>query len=404
MVGRLTEQGMDPGQGIPVRVVWKGVMPRAAKGAPLTPYRQDDEHELYKLVLVVAEACNLRCSYCYAEGGPYGRDVSMMEPETARRAVRDMFGRYRPIRTLQFFGGEPSLNLTAMQAAVDEARTMVAEGVLQQLPEFSIVTNAARLNDELLRFYADTNMSITVSHDGPQEVHDGQRPTVRGEASFQSIDATLGKFKTAGIPFDIQCTYTRKHMLAGYRVPDLVDWFHQLGAQLIHIVPVTVPEGDELDVFFSEHFDDMVEGFREAVRMTFRAVDEGRTLRFGMVQEAMQLLQRGKAESPHYCNAGVNTLTVAATGEVYPCFMFINKEGFRMGHVGRSHELGAFARDPKHGLDFGCPGREFMVSGEVRPFQLDDTLKRAVVDEVLECLDERLTKVERSLGIMVGPH
>jgi len=369
----------------------------------LTPYRAEGTHGLYKLVLVVAEACDLRCTYCYAEGGPYGRNVSVMTPEVARQAVRDMFRRYRPIRTLQFFGGEPSLNLPAMVAAVDEIRELASAGEIESSPRFSIVTNAARLTDELLTFYVDTDMLITVSHDGPQEVHDALRPTTAGTGSFCTVNDTLRGFKEAGIRFDVQCTYTRKHMLAGYRVPDLVKWFHELGGQLIHIVPVSVPEGSPLDVWFAEDFDEMIDGFREAVRMTFRAIDEGRSLRFGMVQEAMQLLRRGKTESPHYCNAGVTTLTVAANGEVYPCFMFINKKGFVMGDVKVGHELGAFARDPAHGVDFGCPGREFMMSGEIRPFKRDDVLKRAIVDELLKCLDERLAVAELQLGLGSEP-
>lgn len=383
-----------------VSLLWDGAMPHGIEDAsPLSKYDASKQHGLYKLVLVVAEACNLRCTYCYAEGGPYGRNVSVMSTEVARRAVQEMFLKYQPIQTLQFFGGEPSLNLPAMQAAVDEVRLMVKRGELDAPPRFSIVTNGANLTDELLHFYKDTNMLITVSHDGPADVQDALRPTVSGGKTFADVDATLGRFKEAKIAFDIQCTYTGKHIRAGYRVPDLVNWFHELGGQLIHIVPVSVPEGSDLDVWHSEGFDDMVNGFREAVRMTFLALDEGRKLRFGMAQEAMQLLRKSKSKPKHYCNAGVTTLTVAANGEIYPCFMFINKKGFVMGHVGDTHQIGGFARDPAHGTDFGCPGREFMMSGQIKPFQQDDVLKRAVVDELLACLDERLTKAETELGI-----
>lgn len=382
-----------------IPLVWNGTMPHAAHGSPLTAVEPVAGQGLYKLVLVVAEACNLRCTYCYAEGGPYGREVSVMAPETARSAVREMFGRHAPIQTLQFFGGEPSLNLAAMEAAVHEVRQMVGEGALQASPQFSIVTNGALLTDDLLRFYVDSDMLITVSHDGPQEIQDNLRPRAAGGGTFDQVDRTLDRFRAAGLRFDVQCTYTRKHMLAGYRVPDLVRWFHERGAQLIHVVPVSVPEGSDLDVWFSEGYEDMLAGFREAVRMTFEAVDTGSPLRFGMVQEAMQLLRRGQAESKHYCNAGVTTLTVAANGEIYPCFMFINKQGFVMGNVGGTHELGAFRRNDLHGADFGCPGREFMMSGEIRPFQRDDLLKKAVVEELLACLDERLRIAEAQLGL-----
>lgn len=386
---------------LPVRkpkVVWAGRMPRTAQDDPITPLPRPDDrkHELYKLVLVVAEACNLRCTYCYAEGGPYGRNVSLMSEATARTSMREMFSRYR-IRTLQFFGGEPTLNVATMRAAVDEVNLMVKERIVPQEPQYSIVTNGTRMTPDLLSFYKETGMEITVSHDGPKVVQDELRPNSGGRGSFARVEETLSAFRDAGLSFDVQCTYTRKHLEAGLRIPDLMEWFSKRGAKIVHIVPVSVPEGDPLDVWFGPGFDDMVAGFVEGVHMTFAALDDGQPTRLGMVLEAAQLLQKGKTESPHYCNAGVTTLTVAANGEVYPCFMFINKKGFVLGHAGEGHSLGAFSRNPEDGVDFGCPGREFMMSGEIRTFQRDEQLKRAVVGAVLECLDSRLTQLESSL-------
>ncbi len=43
---------------------------------------------LTTLVLEVAQACNLRCTYCYAGGGSYGGEARLMRPELARRAAR----------------------------------------------------------------------------------------------------------------------------------------------------------------------------------------------------------------------------------------------------------------------------------------------------------------------------
>jgi uncharacterized protein len=310
-----------------------------------------------------------------------------------------MLPRYQPLATLQFFGGEPTLNLAAMHAAVDETRGLVADGTLERAPRFAIVTNATRMSANLVAFYRETGMHLTVSHDGPRDVQDLLRPTVRGQGSFDTVTENLAQLRAAGIPFDIQCTYTTAHARAGYRVPDLLDFFRRIGASLVHIVPVTVPEGDPLDVYHSAYFEDMVAGFREAVRLSFHDIVSGGTLRFGMLHEAMQLIQRGKVDSPHYCNAGVTTLTVAANGEIYPCFMFINKQGFVLGHLDTHHERGAFNRDPSSGTHFGCPGRQFMRNGRISPFRPDEVLKMEVVDEVLTNLDEELTAVERRLGL-----
>jgi MoaA/NifB/PqqE/SkfB family radical SAM enzyme len=188
-------------------------------------------------------------------------------------------------------------------------------------------------------------------------------------------------------------------MLAGYTVPRLLRHFHEIGAGKINIVPVTVPPNDELDVFFSDVFADMVRDYQEAVRLTFAAKRAGVVVRFGMVEETLTLLRKDKLESKHYCQAGVSTLTVGANGDVYPCFMFINKEGFHLGHVDGDHQLAAFARDPKHGVDFGCPGRQFMMNGKITPFRPDEILKNAVVDTVLDCLNELLDDLEVTYGL-----
>ncbi len=141
-----------------------------------------------------------------------------------------------------------------------------------------------------------------------------------------------------------------------------------------------------------------MEGYQEAVRLAFGWMREGQPCRFGMLDEAMGLLKPGTTASPHYCNAGVSPLTVAANGDVYPCFMFINKEGFRLGHVGADHELAAFSRKPEHGIDLGCPGRQFMMNGEVSPFRPDELLKNAVVDTMLDCVSDVLDVLEAAGG------
>jgi len=66
------------------------------------------------MLLLITQACNMRCTYCYAGDGSYGAasEQSMMSQETARKAVLtllDLSGAERLI-SIDFFGGEPLLN------------------------------------------------------------------------------------------------------------------------------------------------------------------------------------------------------------------------------------------------------------------------------------------------------
>lgn len=55
----------------------------------LTANTSNQSEEGYKAVKIhVSNDCNLRCKYCYAKGGNYGKDSSLMAMETAKKIVQ----------------------------------------------------------------------------------------------------------------------------------------------------------------------------------------------------------------------------------------------------------------------------------------------------------------------------
>lgn len=74
---------------------------------------EDDKDEFYNIssiILLVAQDCNLRCSYCYADEGKY-HDCGRMSIETAKRAVDFLIEKSKEEKIgICFFGGEPLLN------------------------------------------------------------------------------------------------------------------------------------------------------------------------------------------------------------------------------------------------------------------------------------------------------
>jgi uncharacterized protein len=53
------------------------------------PQPQPGGTPLSTMVLEVAQACNLRCTYCYAEAGTYGAAPCLLPPDMARQAERE---------------------------------------------------------------------------------------------------------------------------------------------------------------------------------------------------------------------------------------------------------------------------------------------------------------------------
>ena len=79
------------------------------------------------LCLHIAHDCNLRCGYCFASTVSFGHDRGLMSPEVACRAVDFLLehGGSRKHAEIDFFGGEPLLNMATVRAAVANMRKLI---------------------------------------------------------------------------------------------------------------------------------------------------------------------------------------------------------------------------------------------------------------------------------------
>lgn len=137
------------------------------------------------LVLEGTQDCNLRCGYCIY-GGAYEGERSHqpfdMDIEVARKAVSYFLKHSkdtRPLRAISFYGGEPLMNFEII-------KQITAEFNDEKRAFFSISTNGV-----LLEKYADEirelGLSIAISLDGPEEVHDKNRVTSNGSPTHAKI-------------------------------------------------------------------------------------------------------------------------------------------------------------------------------------------------------------------------
>ena len=100
--------------------------------------------EPVSLSLNVAQACNLSCSYCYADEGRFGGSARMMDPDLALAAIdRLLAGAGGRRVTVGFIGGEPFLNRRLIYTCVKYARERGRE--LKTPVSFSVTTNATLL-------------------------------------------------------------------------------------------------------------------------------------------------------------------------------------------------------------------------------------------------------------------
>jgi hypothetical protein len=86
-----------------------------------------------------------------------------------------------------------------------------------------------------------------------------------------------------------------------------------------------------------ENLEALVATYGEAVSRSVASLatpDLERAILLSFVERHVAFLLSGSGEPPFVCAAGTGTLSVDVDGTIYPCFMFTNRQPFRLGSVG----------------------------------------------------------------------
>jgi uncharacterized protein len=186
--------------------------------APLQTY-DDPENEAYIQQLVqmgtgnieldLAEACNLRCRYCYMSDND-ALHHGLMSWETARQSVDLAFTRGASAEAIHitFFGGEPLLNKPVLKQAIAYSQQLGAER--GKNVTYSMTTNGTLLDDEVIDLIKQYNFGLMVSIDGPPEVHDAVRPFAHGEGSFAAAAGGVRRLMERRRSVTVRCTLSNR--------------------------------------------------------------------------------------------------------------------------------------------------------------------------------------------------
>ena len=146
-------------------------------------------------IFVLTLRCNQNCSYCQASSRDVDSCFVSMSKHTMAKAVDLMFQSDSDNITMEFQGGEPSLEFDLIKYGVYRALS-INEKVKKDL-SIVLCTNCISLTDELLTFCKEHSILISSSLDGPKELHDKNRGKVGSYekviAGFQKVRQILGK-------------------------------------------------------------------------------------------------------------------------------------------------------------------------------------------------------------------
>ena len=285
-------------------------------------------NEVKALCLHICHDCNLRCRYCFADEGAYHNVREMMSLETAKAAIDFLIREsgQRKVLEVDFFGGEPLMNLGVIKETVAYAKAEAAKRGKRFL--FTTTTNGLLLNDDAIAFLNAEMENVVLSLDGRKEVHDAVRKTVSGQGSFDAVIEKIKKFvRIRGDKhYYVRGTFTAKNLDFSKDVLFLADE----GFDCISLEPV-VTDIPDLTIK-EEHLPAIEREYEKLCDAYIRREAEGKGFlffHFHVDLEGGPCLQKRVSA----CGAGNEYFSVVPNGDIYPCHQFAGDTKWRMGNV-----------------------------------------------------------------------
>jgi uncharacterized protein len=298
-------QSKDAGDVSPEVLAWlrrAGIVGGAAERPPVTQPSGPPRPRVATLLLT--NACNLRCRYCYAAAGD--APAMFMQPETARQAIDFVAANAAAAGASSFEvnyhgAGEPTQHWALLQESHLYARSVAqAKGLRLRS---SLTTNGV-LSAAQRAWLVSHLGGATLSFDGLPEVQDANRRFAAGRGFSPIVLTTLRAFDRAGFGYSIRMTATSETLS---RLPESVAFIcRRFRPRAIQVEPVyRMGRGQGAATAETAAF---VEAFRAARRTSAKAA---KLLRFSG--------GRLGTVTNRFCGVANDNFCVSPSGNISAC-------------------------------------------------------------------------------------
>ena len=152
-----------------------------------------DSADTLNLIIKTTKQCNFRCSYCYENFSNQMIDKSkekilynFIRNEIIIKKIKKLY--------ISWFGGEPLLNVDIINSLGEEILKLCKE--LNVEYHSSITTNGYLLNEKNIdTLFNINNRVFQITLDGWSKIHNKNRVSFKGNATFEKILSNLKKLK-----------------------------------------------------------------------------------------------------------------------------------------------------------------------------------------------------------------
>ena len=284
-------------------------------------------------IIAVTNQCNNRCVYCQAEGHA---QAAIMSIDIADKILERIKETPNQSITIEFQGGEPLLNQQAITYIVEQSK----EVLKSKQVDYALVSNLSLLTEDMADFIAANNISVSTSIDGPEELHNLNRPPKKGGSSYQSTLRGIDMLRCRGV--DVSAIQTTTRASLPY-AKEIVDLYAALGFHSVFLRPLTrlgaaSEKWDEIGYTAEEFISFYRKGIEEIIELNKSGID------FYESHAAIFLSKILNGWSPNYmelrspCGATIGQVAITSNGDVYTCdegrmLAEMGDDSFKVGNV-----------------------------------------------------------------------
>ena len=250
--------------------------------------------------------CNLRCKYCYA--APFAKScIKIMPLDILETAIRKNLA-FQGSVFFSWHGGEPLLaGIDFFKKAVEFIdKYKNSEHIVTNM----VQTNATLITPEFARFFKDNGITVSVSIDGPEFLHNLNRVDHAGIGSFSNVMRGVKYLRDVGLQPPVIATITQDSIKYG---KEIFDFLVTSGFTDIKFSPVY----DSCSDNFSVSSDDWFYFLKDVLHAWFEHGDTSVKVR--EIDEVVAWLSNktmNLCASKHSC---LSWISIDPDGNIYPC-------------------------------------------------------------------------------------
>lgn len=266
------------------------------------------------LIIALTNACNNHCVYCQANGSQHLSTMTEAVADQIIKRIDEMPSKYV---TVEFQGGEPLICFDLIQYMILQCEQKIKNKNIR----FTLVSNLILLTEDMADFFAAHSVSVSTSLDGPQSLHDKNRPSVSGISSYEAViqgKALLDERHIFGGAIQTTTAYSLSYPR------EIVSLYKKLGLHQIFIRPLTrLGEAAKRWKEIGYSAEEYLAFYRSVTEEVINRNLHGEEITDYLLSLFLAKIYHGK--SPNYmelrspCGAGIGQIAFTANGNVYTC-------------------------------------------------------------------------------------